>query len=280
MKYGVNTFIWRSEFQAGDVSLFPRIREGGFDGVEIPVINPGSLPSAVIRRGLEDHGLECTACSVLPGGLSLISDDASVRRRALDQLKSCVEAAAIIGARILAGPLYSPVGYLSGVRRTREEWQRLVECYRALSGFLAGHGVTIAIEPLNRFETYFLNTVADAVTLCGEIGVPEVGILFDTFHANIEEKDVAFACRAAGPHLKHVHACENDRGTPGTGHVDWPGVFASLRAAGYDGWLVIESFGFSLGELSSAAAIWRDLAPTAESIAFDGVQFLRRNVQC
>jgi D-psicose/D-tagatose/L-ribulose 3-epimerase len=139
--------------------------------------------------------------------------------------------------------------------------------------------MTIAIEPLNRFETFFLNTAADAVRFCAEVGRPEVGILFDTFHANIEEKDVAQAILMAAPHLVHFHACENDRGAPGSGHVDWPNVFAALRRIGYDRWVTIESFGFALGELSAAASIWRDLAPTPADIAFEGVQFLRKGLE-
>ena len=153
-----------------------------------------------------------------------------------------------------------------------------MECYQSLGPVLARHGVTIAIEPLNRFETYFLNTAADAVALCDQINHPNVGILFDTFHANIEEKNIGQAYRTVGRHLKHVHTCENDRGIPGSGHVEWQEVFQALRDIRYDGWLTIESFGFSLGELSAAASIWRDIAPTPESIAFEGVKFLKQNM--
>lgn len=137
--------------------------------------------------------------------------------------------------------------------------------------------VPVAIEPLNRFETYFLNTVEDAARLCDAVDDPRIGILIDTFHANIEEKSIAGALRRAGRHLKHLHTCENDRGIPGSGNVDWPGFFRAVRDAGYDGWLTIESFGFSLGDIAAAASIWRDLAPTPESIAFEGVKFLRAN---
>jgi D-psicose/D-tagatose/L-ribulose 3-epimerase len=137
----------------------------------------------------------------------------------------------------------------------------------------------MAIEPLNRFETFFLNTTADAAALCDRVNDPNIGILFDTFHANIEEKSIGAACRAAGRHLKHVHTCENDRGIPGSGHVEWQELFQSLRERNYDGWLTIESFGFAIGKLSAAASIWRDLAPSPESIAFEGVKFLRRNIE-
>src|SRR4029077_4642821 len=147
-----------------------------------------------------------------------------------------------------------------------------------LGDTLISHGVTLAVEPLNRFETYFLNTAADAVKFCDEIDHPNVGVLFDTFHANIEEKDIAQGYRTVGRHLKHVHTCENDRGIPGTGHVEWKSVFQALRDVHYDGWLTIESFGFALGALSTAAAIWRDIEKTPESIAFEGIKFLKKSV--
>ncbi|MGI8744934.1 MAG: sugar phosphate isomerase/epimerase family protein [Bryobacteraceae bacterium] len=198
-----------------------------------------------------------------------------MRQKTQAHLRDCVRVAAETGAKIIAGPLYSPVGYLPGRRRTEDEWNWAVDCYQSLSGTLRSYEMTIAVEPLNRFETYFLNTAADAVALAAAINHPNVGLLFDTFHANIEEKDVAAALRSVAPYLKHLHACENDRGIPGSGHTDWQGVFRALRDLHYEGWVTIESFGFSLGELSVAASIWRDLAPTAEAIAFEGVEFLR-----
>lgn len=278
MKFGVNTFIWTAVFDKSYLPLLPQIKAAGFDGVEVSMFDPADFAAADIRRGLDENGLECTICSVVSPEVSIISDDADVRNRARTHMSDCAKKAAEVGAKIIAGPLYSPVGYLPGRRRTDEEWKRAVELYQSLGPTLAQYDVTIAIEPLNRFETYFLNTAADAVRLCDEIAHPNVGILFDTFHANIEEKDVAQAYRTVARHLKHVHTCENDRGIPGSGHVDWPGVFHALRDIGYDGWLTIESFGFSLGQLSAAAAIWRDLAPTPPDIAFEGVKFIRKGV--
>jgi D-psicose/D-tagatose/L-ribulose 3-epimerase len=279
VKFGVNTFIWTAVFDATHLPLLPEIKAAGFDGVEVSMFHPATFAADDIRRGLEENALECTICSVLSPDVSMISEDAAARSRSRTHMVDCVKKAAEVGAKIIAGPLYSPVGYLPGRRRTADEWSWAVEAYQSLGPVLAEYGVTIAIEPLNRFETYFLNTAADAVRLCDEIGHPNVGILFDTFHANIEEKDVAQAYRTVARHLKHVHTCENDRGTPGTGHVDWPGVFQALRDIGYDGWLTIESFGFSLGEISAAASIWRDIETSPERIAYDGVKFLRKSVQ-
>ena len=278
MKYGVTSYIWTAEFNLSHLSLLPRIKEGGFDGVEVPVFRPKGFPAAAIRKGVEANGLECTASMVFTDGLSLISEDAEVRRKARGQLADTVQVVAETGARIIAGPIYSPVGYLPGRRRTADEWNWAVEGYQSVSDTLTANGVTLAIEPLNRFETYFLNTAADAAKLCDEVGHPNVGILFDTFHANIEEKDIAAGYRTLGKHLKHVHTCENDRGTPGSGHVEWDAVFEALRDLHYDGWLVIEGFSFALGDLSAAASLWRDIEITPEVIAFEGVKFLRKKM--
>jgi D-psicose/D-tagatose/L-ribulose 3-epimerase len=276
MKLGVNTLIWSAEFNAAQLSLLPPIKAAGFDGVEVPLFNLAEFPTGIIRKGLEANGLECAVCSIVPNGMSLISEDDGVRRRTVQLLQDVIKATAEVGATILCGPLYSPVGYLPGHRRTADEWRRGIDSYRALAPTLAAHGVSMALEPLNRFEAYFLNTTVDAVALCNEVNHPNVGLMIDTFHCNIEEKDIAAAYRLAGPHLKHVQTSENDRGTPGSGHVEWTAVFQALADVGYDGWLTIESFGPRLGEFSAAVAIWRDIEPTPDAIAFDGIKFLRK----
>jgi D-psicose/D-tagatose/L-ribulose 3-epimerase len=278
MKFGVNTFIWSAQFERSNLPLLPRIKEAGFDGVEVPLFRPAEFATSDIRGGLEANALECTICSVLVDGLSLISDDSAVRAKTREHVKTSIRTAADVGAKIIAGPLYCPVGYLPGRRRTEDEWKWAVDAYQSLGDTLVENGVTMAIEPLNRFETYFLNTAKDAAALCDQVNHPNVGILFDTFHANIEEKSIADGYRTVGRHLKHVHTCENDRGIPGSGHVEWPAVFEALRELKYDGWLTIESFGFALGDLSSAAAIWRDIEASPELIAFEGVKFLRQNM--
>jgi D-psicose/D-tagatose/L-ribulose 3-epimerase len=278
MKFGVNTFIWSATFDPSHFELLPTIKEAGFDGVEVPLLHPHEFRAKEIRKAAEQNELEVNACSVLVDGLSLISDDASVRRSAVRQLQDIAKAAGDAGVGIVCGPLYSPVGYLPGRRRTEDEWKRAVEGLQAVGDTLTANNVTFAVEPINRFETFFLNTAADAAQLAKEVGHPKIGILFDTFHANIEEKSIADGYRTVGPWLKHVHTCENDRGIPGSGHVEWKEVFAALRELKYDGWLTIESFGFGLRELSAAASIWRDIERTPESIAFEGVKFLRSSV--
>ena len=277
MKFGINVFLWTADFQPRHLDLLPAIREHGFDGVEIFVAEPGRLPAAEIRRGLEHAGLEATFCTALGAGQNLAAADPAARRKTREHVADCIKTVAEAGGHIFAGPVYTPLGEKPG-RRTPDEWARVVEELQALGETLAANDVTLCLEPVNRFETHFLNTAADAVRLVEEVGHERVGILFDTFHANIEEKDVAAAYRHCGSHLKHVHVSENDRGTPGTGHVDWTGVFAAIKDLHYDGWVTIESFGGHLKEIAAAACIWRDLASPTESIAWDGIKFLRANL--
>lgn len=278
MKFGINTFLWTAQFEPSHLEMLPRIKERGFDGIEMFCFNPSLIQAAPIRRGLEAAGMGCTFCTALGPEHSLASEDAAVRQRTRVHLEACIETVAEAGSAIFAGPVYTPLGDKPGRRRTEDEWKRTVEGLRELGPTLAAHRVTLAIEPLNRFETYFLNTAADAARLAAEVNHPNIGILFDTFHANIEEKSVAQGFQTVGPWLKHVHTCENDRGTPGTGHVDWNGVFAALKEQKYDGWITIESFGGQIKEIAAAACIWRDLAPATDTIAWEGVRFLRAHL--
>jgi D-psicose/D-tagatose/L-ribulose 3-epimerase len=279
MKFGANTFIWAEAFGPEHFGVLPRLKDAGFDGIEIAMLSPSTLPATAIRRELGKYQFECTCCSAFGAGLSLASEDREVRKKAMTHVRDSLKAAAELGSSLVAGPLYTPVGYFTGKRRTSDEWRRTIDCWQELRSDVKQTGVKVAIEPLNRFETYFLNIASDAALLCDEIADPNIGILLDTFHCNIEEKSIGPALKAAGRHLKHIHSCENDRGIPGTGNVNWPEFFQTLAEIGYDGWLTIESFGFSLGAISAAAAIWRDLAPSPESIAVEGVAFLRENVE-
>ncbi len=278
MRIGINTFLWTANFGPSDFGLLPAIKSHGFDGVEVTLIRKNEFAASEIGRALRAHDLHCTVCAVLPPELSLITDNEQIRSLTVAHLSDCIKLTAEAGADLIAGPLYAPVGYLPGRRRTEEEWKRAVDGYQQLGPVLDQYGVDFCIEPLNRFETYFLNTTADAVALFDAVGHPRVGMLWDTFHANIEEKQLGDALRLSAPHLKHVHTCENDRGTPGSGHVDWRSVFAELSAMRYDGWLTIESFGFMAGDLSAAACIWRDLAASPEQIAWQGIDFLRSRI--
>ncbi|MCX6626805.1 MAG: sugar phosphate isomerase/epimerase, partial [Candidatus Solibacter sp.] len=228
MRFSVSALIWTPFFGAPHFHLLPAIKEHGFDGFEVAFFEPLKIDAAAIRRAIENCGLEPLACNLLPSGMNPTSDDPAVRGQTRQHFIDCIRVTAELGAKCLGGPIYAPVGYLPGRRRTPDEWQWAVECFQSLGDTLEAHGVTLAIEPLNRFATYFLNTAADAVALSEAIGHPSVGVLLDTFHTNIEEKDVATAFRSTGRHLKHIQACENDRGIPGTGHVAFPAIAAAL----------------------------------------------------
>ncbi len=279
MKLGLNTLLFTAGFEESHLPLLDKVKQWGFDGIEIARFSFDGFPARAIGQRIRDAGLECTFCSALTGDLSLISEDAPVRRRASDFIRQGIETAAGIGSPVFVGPYCAPVGLLVGRRPNGDEWKRAVEELRALAPHFEACKVVLANEPLNRFETYFLTTAADAVRLCDEVGSPWHGVLFDTFHANIEEKSAGAALRALGPRVKHVHTCENDRGAPGSGNVAWAEVFAGVQAIGYDGWMVIESFGSNIPEIAAAACIWRDVAASAEALSTEGLAFLRKNTQ-
>jgi D-psicose/D-tagatose/L-ribulose 3-epimerase len=212
---------------------------------------------------------------VLPRDASLASYDAAYRANGVAYLKKCIDRTAELGAHAICGPMHSALGFMTGNRRTDKEWNWVVKGLRAVAARAEKRGVCICIEPLNRFETYFLNTLEDSARLVEEVGSPNVKIHFDTFHSNIEEKHQAEALRAAAKHVGHVHISENDRGIPGSGHVDWKGVFKVLKETGYDGWLTIESFAQPEPALAAAAAIWRDPAPSGDVLALEGLRFMK-----
>ena len=275
MKYGVNLMVWTTRVGKEQEALFERIRAWGFDGVEpfISAEEPADL--ATVKQMLDRTNLERTTCCVLPREANLVSSQPEVRARGVEFLKKCAERTAELGARLMCGPLYAGLGVMTGARRTEEEWKWAVEGLQSVARRAQEVGVALCLEPLNRFETYFLNTLEDAARLVHDIGAPNVKIHFDTFHANIEERNPPAALRAVAPHIGHVHLSENDRGIPGAGHVDWKGTFLALKETGYDGWLTIESFGKPEPDLAAAAAIWRDLAPSGDEIARQGLEFAK-----
>jgi D-psicose/D-tagatose/L-ribulose 3-epimerase len=275
MKYGVNTMVWTTRVGEQHRALLSRIRDWGFDGVELFLSpeEPADIPA--VRKILDQLKLESTTCSVLPHEAHLVSPQAEVRAHGVKFLQRCVERTADLGARLICGPLYAGLGVLPGHRRNEQEWQWAVEGLRAAARRGEELGVTLCIEPLNRFETYFLNTQEDAARLVRAVGAPNVRVHFDTFHANIEERHPADSLRAISKELGHVHISENDRGIPGTGHNDWPGVLTALKEIEYNGWMTIESFAEPSPELAAAAAIWRDLAPSGDDLARRGLQFIK-----
>jgi D-psicose/D-tagatose/L-ribulose 3-epimerase len=280
MKIGVNAFAWTSSFDASWFHLLPQIREHGLDGFELAVFDPAKVAAAEVRRAYEEHGLECTVCAILPPGLNPISPDAALRKKTLDHLTSCIELTAELGAKTTGGPVFAPVGYLLGRRRIEDEWNRGVECFQRLGEVLDANDVTLGLEPLNRFETFFLTNAAEAKQFCEAVNHPRVGVLIDTFHSNIEEKSIPEAMLLLGPHLKHIHASENNRGVPGAGHVDFAGIIAALHKIDYQGYLMIEGFGYSPADVNGPVNIWRELDATPEQIAFQGAEFFRKLIAC
>ena len=275
MKYGVNTMVWTTRVDERLAPLFANIKRWGFDGVELFLSPDEPANIATVKRMLDATGLERTTCSVLPRQANLVSSDGEVRARGVEFLTRCLDRTAELGAQLICGPLHAGLGVMTGERRTQKEWDWAVEGLTAVARHGRNLGVTLCVEPLNRFETYFLNTQGDAGKLVKDVGAPNVRVHFDTFHANIEEQNPAASLRSIAKVLGHVHISENDRGIPGTGHTDWRAILSVLKQIGYEGWLTIESFAQPEPDLAAAAAIWRDLAPSGDELAKRGIKFIR-----
>jgi D-psicose/D-tagatose/L-ribulose 3-epimerase len=275
MKLGVSAFAWTAKFERSHLKVLPMVREMGFQGFEVPMFDPDSLAAGEIRRTFEANDLECTVCAILPAGVNPISPDAAIRSKSIAHLKQCVETSAELGAKLLGGPLYAPIGYLPDHRPNEDEWRWAVEAFQAVGDLLDANGMTLSIEPVNRSETFFLRTAKEAARLCESIGHPRVGVTIDTFHANIEEASIPAAVESLGSKLKHVHASENDRSLLGAGHVDFPGVVARLKETGYEGHLMIEGFGYSADEMDAPGTLWADMGVSPEGLALKGIEYLK-----
>ena len=279
MKFGANTQIWVAPFEQKDLPLIDKVAALGFGMIELgyasvePPFNVGD-----VKRRLADTGLTPGVCSFLSAEHDIANSDPSVRKRGVAYMQALIATVAALGGQILSGPLYAELfraRYLSADERA-QEWEWSLGSLRDVAKSAAIHGVTVALEPLNRFETDFVNQSEKAVRLAEDVGSPSVGILLDTFHMGIEEKNQGDAIRRAGKHLKHFHSCENDRGTPGTGQVNWTEVRDGLRSINYDGAVVIEGFNPEVVDLANGARIWRPMAPSPDRLAGDGVKFLKQ----
>lgn len=273
MKIGISAFAWTSNFKSSHLDLLPAIKELGLDGMEIPMFDPVRLPIASIREAFDKNQLECTVCAILPQEINPISPEREIRRRAIDHLKRCIDTAAAMGAKLLGGPLFAPIGYLPEHRSTKDEWSWAVEVFQALQEALRATNMRLSIEPVNRSETFFTRTAEEAARLCDLIGDPHIGVTIDTFHANIEERSICGAIRSLGPHLSHIHASENDRGPLGRGHVPFAEIISTLKEIHYQGYVMIEGFGYEAGEREGPGYLWgyQDVSPerlTSESYRY------------
>ena len=275
VKFGVHLFLWTERFDESSINLIGKAKNFGFDGVEVPLMELEYIDVEKTRSELKKHDIEFLGSLGLSRDQDIISDDEETRRRGIEFMKKCVDVVAQLDGDAINGVVYAAWGKIVGRPRTEEEWKRSVEALREVCKYAHSYGISFGLEPVNRFETYFLNTAEDAVKLCKDVGEPNIKVHLDTFHMNIEEKNFYDPIKKAGDLLYHFHCCENDRGVPGTGHVNWHDVFRALAEIDYDRWLVIESFTPEIKKVASSTAIWRKVAPSADAIARDGLKFLK-----
>lgn len=276
MRIGAHLSLWQSRWEEDVAAHVDRAAAIGLDGVEISLYTLRALDAAVLRRRVEAAGLGITCSTGLLADTDVTSDDAAVRRAGLERLRRDIELCAEAGSTILCGVLYAAWSKVVFADRAAA-WRRSVEALRQAGETAAKTGVTLGLEALNRYETSLLNTAAQARAMVDEIGLPHLGVHLDTYHMNIEERDMAGAIAAAGPRLVHVHCADGDRAAPGRSHIPWDHVVAALRAAGYDGWLTIEAFGTALPALAAATKVWRDFFASPEEVYEVGLKTMRDN---
>jgi D-psicose/D-tagatose/L-ribulose 3-epimerase len=278
MHFGANTFIWASPFSTTrHLTLVEKVREMGFDLFEVAVEDPQLVEVSALKSALAVAGLGGVVCGVFGPGRNLSSLDPQERKNAAVYLNWLIDAAAEIEPGLVCGPMYSAVGkaHLDAESDRRAEWNLAVEGLQRASAYAASKGVKLAIEMLNRFETDMVNVVDQGLALIDAVGAPNLGLHLDTFHMHLEEKDSARAVRKAGSRVFHVHASENDRGVPGSGQVRWAKIFTALAEIRYTGGVVIESFTPEVKTIARAVCLWREVAPSQDAVAAEGLAFLK-----
>jgi len=276
-RFGVASLIWTEDFTVKDLPLIQKAKALGFEVLDINVAHPEKFPTEVVKEKVKEVGIEVVTTIGLPTNSNLIDPNPEIRRNGIETLKKLVDINVDIGSSILGGVNYAAWGYLTGKPRTEDEWVWSVESMHEIALYAKSKSdMIIAVEPVNRFETHFLNVAQDAVNYCKDVGTGNLKVLLDSFHMIREEQNFAGAVETCGKeYLGYVHACENNRGIPGTGLVPWEELFAALRKIGYNGPLVIESFDPSFIELNRLCAIWRKFAETGEELALEGLQNLK-----
>ena len=276
--YGINTFLWASPFTTQHLHFLDKAKALGFDLVEIPIEGETDIDYRKAAEAFAKNGLKSSVCGVMGAGRDPSHEDEAIQKGGVSYLKHLIDAAVTMKAIAVVGPHYAAVGrqWQATPDQRRRDLERCARNLKEVARYAEDKGVTLALEPLNRFETSFINLTEQALELVRMIDSPRVKLMMDTFHANIEEKSLGKAIEAAGSALVHVHANENDRGTPGTGHVAWTEIAAALKKVKFNGALVIESFSTEVKEIARAAAVWRPLAATPDGLAKDGLAFLKK----
>lgn len=277
MKIGMNLLLWTNHVTEEHYHIVDDLKETGYDGIELYMGEGDVAHYAQLGRHFADLGLGVTTVTGLAPEENISSADASIRQAGLDRLKWAIDNAQALGAENICGPIHSSFAYFTRQPPTQEERQRSAEMLRKAAEYAAEANVMLCPEALNRFECYLYNTMADLKTLVEAVDHPNVGAMYDTHHSNIEEKSQSAALRTIAPVLKHVHISENDRGTPGSGQVQWEDVFPTLREIGYDGWLTIEAFSTIIPEFANAINVWRDYSP-AKEIYTQGLEFIKKGI--
>jgi len=276
VKLGMNMLLWSTDVCGREHdATFAMLKDAGFDGVEIPIFDREVDKYAELGKRLDALGLERISVGARGSDDNPISADPAVRAEAAAATRANLDSAAALGASLICGPLHAPLGVFSGAPPTAEEKARSVAYLQEVAPYAEERGVTMALEYLSRFEMYLTNIAADLAALVREVDHSHCRMMYDTYHAHIEEKDVRAALQECKDVLVHVHASENDRSTPGAGQVDWETTFATLDDIGYDGWMSIEAFGSAAPEFAGAARIWRRMFESEEQLARDGAAFIR-----
>lgn len=280
MRIGINTFLFTSPFNNESTKLFAQFKKWGFDTVELAIEDPSHIDAAYVKQQLDLHGLACGSVCAAMGPDRDFRGDATQQQNAMTYLTGLLDLMVVLDCPSLIGPVYSSVGRADAVpeKEYAKQWKTVVKNLKKLSAYAAKRGRQICLEPLNRFETDFINTCEQGLKMIADVGSPALRLHLDTFHMNIEEKNQAAAIRKAGKHLAHFHACGSDRGTPGGDHLDWPNIAKALKAVKYKGDVVIESFTSDVKVIARAAAIWRKIEPSQQHIAVNGLKFLRKTL--
>ena len=279
MKLGMNLFLWTGHVGSEHLALFSELAEAGFDLLELPRAGYKSIEIKQINRELDDLGLSRSVATILDEYSNPISPDPRVRQAALEKLRADIELTAELGGEALIGPIHSAHKLFCGRGPSEDEFSWCAETLRAAGEYAASFNIELSVEFLNRFECYFLNTCQQTSELVRAIALNNVGILYDTHHAHIEEREQGSAILANASSINQIHISESHRGTPGTGTVDWISVFKAIKASAYDGRVVIEAFGTRDPDIASAVNIWRDCFESEESVYQDGLHLIKQGLQ-